>query len=116
MTFYDQLKQAIDEWNKEPINDEWLFEKFREKSINQMSPIEAFEKINETIDVLLLQSDESTAIEVLQTLIALARHSDTTEIPLKLHTNSSALTNQFSIYGDYAKNKLQELFQHYRIL
>ena len=115
MTFNDQLLHTIDGWNKDTIEDEWLFEKFRDEFVNRMSTVEAFEAIGETVDVLLRQSDESTAIEVLQTLIALARQSDTTEIPSKLFTQKPAIASQFSNFGDYAKSKLQELFQHYRL-
>lgn len=115
MTFIDQLLHTIDGWNNEPIEDEWLFEKFREQFVNPMSAVEAFEAIGETVDVLLRQSDESTAIEVLQTLIALARQSNTTELPSKLLARKIAIASQFSTFGEYAKSKLQELFHHYRL-
>ena len=113
MTFHDTLLQAIN--GKDPIEDEWFFEKFREQFIDTMSTVEAFEAIGETVEVLLRQSDESTSIEVLQTLIALARQSDTTEIPPKLLAQKSVIARQFSTFSDYAKNKLQELFDHYRL-
>jgi len=113
MTFHDALLQAIN--GKDPIEDEWFFKKFREQFIDTMSTVEAFEAIGETVEVLLRQSDESTSIEVLQTLIALARQSDTTEIPPKLLAQKSAIARQFSTCSDYAKNKLQELFDHYRL-
>jgi hypothetical protein len=115
MTFNDQLLLTIDGWNKDPIEDEWLFEKFREQFVNQMSTAEAFEAIGDTVAVLLRQSDESTATEVLQTLIALARQSETTEIPSKLFSQKSAIAGQFSTFGEYARNNLQELFHHYRM-
>lgn len=115
MTFRDHLLHTIDGWSKDPIEDEWLFEKFREQFVNRMSTAEAFEAIGETVDVLLSQSDESTATEVVQTLIALARQSDTTEIPSTLLARKPVIVNQFSAFGDYAKNKLQELFRHYRL-
>jgi len=115
MTFCDHLLHTIDGWNKDPIEDEWLFEKFREQFVNGMSTAEAFEAIGVTVDVLLRQSDESTATEVVQTLIALARQSDTTEIPTKLLAKKPVIVGQFSNFGDYAKNKIQELFRHYRL-
>lgn len=115
MTFNDQLLLTIEGWNKDPIEDEWLFEKFRDQFVNRMSTVEAFEAIGEAVDVLLRQSDESTAIELVQTLIALARQSDTSEIPSKLLAQKPTIASQFSTFGDYAKSKLQELFQHYRI-
>jgi hypothetical protein len=113
MTFHDALLQAIN--GKDPLEDEWFFAKFREQFIDTMSTVEAFEAIGKTVDILLRQSDESTAIEVLEMLIALARQSDTTEIPSKLLAQKLAIASQFSTFGEYAKNKLQELFHHYRL-
>ena len=115
MTFNDQLLHAIGEWSKDPIEDELVFVKFREQIVNRMSTVEAFEAIGETVDVLLRQSDESNAIEVAQTLIALARRSDTTEIPARLLAQKMAIVSHFSKFGDYAKNKQQELFDYYRL-
>ena len=80
-----------------------------------MSTVDAFEAIGETVEVLLSQTDESNAIEVVQTLIALARQSDTTEIPSKLLSQKIVIENQFSKFGDYAKIKIQELFHYYRL-
>jgi hypothetical protein len=115
MTFHDQLIHTIGVWNKDPIEDEWLFEKFRKQFVDRMSAIEAFEAIDGTVDILLRQSDESTAIEVLQTLISLARQSETTEIPSKLLAEIPAIALQFSAFETYANNKLQELLRWYRL-
>jgi hypothetical protein len=106
---------TIGEWSKDPIEDELLFVKFREQIVNRMSTVEAFEAIGETVDVLLRQTDESNSIELMQTLIALARQSDTTEIPSKLLSKKMAIESQFSKFGGYAKNKIQELFYYYRL-
>jgi len=115
MTFNDQLLHAIGEWSKDPIEDELVFVKFREQIVNRMSTVDAFEAIGETVDVLLSQTDEFNAIEVVQTLIGLARQSDTTEIPSKLLSQKIVIESQFSKFGSYAKNKIQELFHYYRL-
>jgi hypothetical protein len=115
MTFIENLLVAVNSWNKNPIEDEWLFEKFREQYINQMLTSEAFGAIDEAVDILLLQSDESTSTEVLQTIISLARHSGTTEIPFNLHAKITIIAINFEPFGDYAKNKLKELFEYYRL-
>lgn len=114
MKYYDELSRAIERWNSNPIPDEWLFEKFRKQFVVTMPTLEAFDLIDGTVELLLRQVDESTATEILQTIIALARRSDTTEIPPKLLMQKAALIDQFSTFGDYANNKLQELFQYYR--
>jgi hypothetical protein len=79
-----------------------------------MTTDQAFGSIGPTIDILIRQSDESTAIEVLQTVISLARQSDTTEVPLSFLSNKDALARKFAQFGDYARDKLQELFDYYR--
>jgi len=115
MTIYDEaLLRTVDAWNEKPL-DEWLFAEFREKFVDTMSSTKAFESIGETISLLLQQENESTAIEILNTIIALARQSDTTEIPLELLTQKFAMVNQFSTFGNYAQNRLRELFKHYRL-
>lgn len=115
MNYRENLLRVIDGWNSAPIADEWLFEKFRENVVGFMSPSSAFDAINETIDILLHEPDESTATEILQTLIGLARQSETTEVPSMLLTNKVEIEAKFAFAGDYAKSKLQELFRHYRM-
>ncbi len=115
MNYIKKLIQTIEEWNKDPIEDEWLFETFREKFISTMSPVEAFQAVDDTVDILINLSDESTAIEVLQTIIRLARQSDTTEVPKRLSEMKETIINQFKDMEDYARDKLNELFRYYRM-
>jgi len=115
MTYNEALLRAVEGWNANPIVDEWLFEKFRQQFVNTISGDEAFESIGPTVSMLLRQSDESTAIEVLQTVIALAKQSDTTEIPPLLLANRKCIADKFAVFGDYAGEKLKELFAFYRI-
>lgn len=115
MSFNTALLRVITEWNKDPIEDEWLFEKFRGQFISRMTSADAFSSIGPTVIVLRDQADESTAIEVLQTLIDLARQSDTTEVPSELAAQKQAVARQFSVFGDYAQRKLDELFRYYRL-
>ena len=115
MEYYDELLKTIEKWGAEPIEDEWLFESFRQNILVTISPPEAFKLIDGTIDVLTTQTDESTAIEVVETILALARHSDTTELPSKLVEDLPRMSKQFEAYGIYAKDKLKELFSFYRL-
>jgi hypothetical protein len=114
MTFHDELVLTIAQWNKDPIEDEWLFERFRDRAINHMLPAEAFEAIGNTVLVLLEQADESTATEIMQTLIALARHSNTTEVHKSVLKHASDMVRQFAQYGEYARGKLDEFLRFYR--
>ena len=110
------LTPFISQWSKDPIDDEWLFERFRNSAIKCMSPAEAFEAVGETVSVLVQQVDESTATEVVETLITLARHSDTAEVHPSLLKHVSDLVEQFAPYGDYARGKLEELLRLYRLI
>lgn len=115
MEYKEALLQAIEGWNSKQFEDEWLFAKFREQTVCNMSTAEAFEAIDETVDLLLCEQDESTATEILQSIIGLARQSQTTELPDSLRRNRDEIQIKFSEFGDYAKNRLLELYQHYRI-
>ena len=115
MTYREALLRAIDGWKTDPIPDEWLFERFRSGTIGAMSAPEAFEAIGETIEILLLEVDESTSIEILQSILNLAIQSDTTEIPEMLLRQKDDLQLKFACFDDYANHKLQELFGYYRI-
>ncbi|HWX66223.1 MAG TPA: hypothetical protein VNZ27_07285 [Rhodanobacter sp.] len=115
MKYVDALIHVIDGWNSNPIVDEWIFEKFRVSVVANMSASEAFNSINETVNLLLAEADESTATEILQTLIGLAHRSETTEVPSALLTQMEAIKAKFSVFGDYAQNKQKELFKYYRL-
>lgn len=115
MLYRDALIQAIERWNSDPIEDEWLFEKFRDETVGCMSSVEAFGAIGETIEFLLREADESTACEILQTIINLAEKSETTEVPSKLIESKAEIEDRFVYMGDYARSKLQELFRYYRL-
>lgn len=115
MEYREALLQAIREWSTYPISDEWLFAKFRENAIEVMSASEAFNAINETVEILLDEPDEANSIEILETILALARKSDTTEVPNSLLINKEKIRSKIEKFSDYTQDKLQELFRYYRI-
>lgn len=115
MTYHEELMRAIAEWSNKPIQDEWSFASFRERVIGCMSADEAFQAIGVTVAELLNQTDESNAIEVLQTVIDLARRSDTTEVHPELIKLLPNISKVFGQYGEYAKSKHRELLRFYRI-
>jgi len=115
MEFIDDLQIVIKKWNSLPIEDEWLFENFRNKHISKMSCEDSFLAIEGALEFLLKEEDESTSCEILQTVINLANKSQTTEIPKFLLINRELLDRKFSLHGDYAHSKLKELYNYYRI-
>jgi len=121
MNYMSELNKAIEEWSKNPIEDELLFHRFRMNIHESMSREDAFRAIDETVKMLLSQSDESNSIEILETIIALAHTSDTTEIPQGLMEMKEQVIhkiNRISKIGNmanYARRKLKELFAYYRL-
>jgi hypothetical protein len=115
MTYRERLLLVIDEWNTYPITNEWLFENFRSNVIGELSTSDAFDAIDETIVILLREPDESTATEIIQSIIALAHQSKTTEVPIELIRSKTEIVTKVRSFGDYANIKLQELFRYYRL-
>ena len=116
MDYVAELRKAISIWKTQPVENEWLFEEFRQNTVEAMNAAEAFDAIDATVYILLQEPDEDASLEILQTLIYLASKSDTTEVPKRLLVSISAITAKFATYGDYEKNKLAELLKHYRLL
>ena len=115
MDFQLQLEKAIEEWNSGDVDDEWLFQTLREDHVGRMTSEEAFSEIKHCVTKLRNQENENTATEVVETLIALAMQSKTTEIPENLLSAKASLVGEFSSYDEYARGKLGELFKHYGI-
>lgn len=113
--YFDKLNETLCKWLSDENSDEWLFESFRESEVKTLSPVDAFSVIGETVNILLHQSDESASIEILETILCLARTSGTTEVPQILAEKKERLKSHFSDKCNYAKQKLLELFKYYRI-
>ena len=64
---------------------------------------------------LVQERDESTACEILQTILNLAAKAETTELPSGLNGEIAKIDDKFSIFGEYAKSKLLELKKYYRL-
>ena len=115
MSYTHKLVGVVQEWNKYPIEDEWLFENFREQVIGSMMPEEAFDVIDQTLEVLVQQTDESTVEELLDILIKLTRQSNRTEAPQQFRSMKDRLILKYQTMGSYVQNELGELLMFYRI-
>lgn len=112
--YQTELLKVINYWkNSDLIENEWYFENFRQNFIDNLSSAEAFENLDFTMGYLLAETDESTAVEILQTLINLAVRSDTTQIPEIILENYHQLSLKFS--DVYYQSKVLELLDYYRL-
>lgn len=115
MTYLDKLNETINLWSQKTISDEWLFAEFIEDVVDVMSPEEAFSHIDETIEVLLANNNESTIIQIIETILSLAGRSDTTEVPSKLKECHEILVKKMEQFDEYTKNTYAKLVRFYRI-
>lgn len=115
MSFTEQLEKAVSAWESGNVDDEWIFQKLRENSVRRLSPSEAFEEIPRVLAKVQGHAEESVATELIETVLALAKQSQTTERPCGLEESVFQLQEQFGRYGTYAKDKLQEMLRFYRI-
>ncbi len=114
MRFDDNLLNFIERRKQSPIDDEWYLSKFMSENVYIMTSEEAFKAIGITVEILLHQLEDTISDDLLEIIIALIRHGNTTELPPSLFENSELLINHFSNKSDYSKNRLKEIFRHYR--
>ena len=115
MSYLDSLKTTINIWVNDKIEDEWLFEKFRESEIKKINSSDAFNFINDTIPILLDEKNRQIWTELFEIIICLARKSNTTEIPSKILENWESLKIISNTHSVYAQVKLKELASYYRL-
>ncbi|MES2976533.1 MAG: hypothetical protein V4757_23170 [Pseudomonadota bacterium] len=115
MSYSEKLQRTIIEWKQEPIGDEWLFDRFRRDCIISMTPEEAFDAIDETVEVLVGETDSSTIVELTQCLITLARQSQTTQTPRSISENRNVMKLLVLEKDNYVTEKMQELLRYYRL-
>jgi hypothetical protein len=116
MDFLESLRNTIERWKRISAEDEWAFQQFRDDCTASLTPMAAFDNSSIILTLLATETDESTATELVETLLLLGRISRTTEFPTGFDENCRCSMNgQFGSYGDYAQMKLRELYRYYRI-
>ncbi|WP_318663310.1 hypothetical protein [Treponema sp.] len=68
-------------WKIEIQKDEWFFSNFRDSLIDNITDGEAFFYISQLCEIINQNDDSYFINELLEILLALARKSNTTEIP-----------------------------------
>lgn len=71
----------LNNWKTELQKDEWFFSNFRENFINKITDEEAFLAISQLCEIINQGDDSYFISELLEILLALARKSNTTELP-----------------------------------
>lgn len=113
-SYFDDLEIAISAWKADVIVDEDVFWRLSQ-NIHKMNSEDAFICIDKTIDILMTEDDESTAIEILQVLLSLYRASNTTELPKDGADRLKRLHGKVTNFGEYAVRKYHELIGAYRL-
>ena len=114
MNIDDKLRAAIIDWSSN-VKDEWYLEYFIEDNIRQTAESEAFSQLNGVIELLVNGQNDNHVDEIIQVILALARKSNTTEIPGKLHQLFDYMAVTFSNLDPYNQNQINEILKFYRI-
>jgi hypothetical protein len=115
MDFINELRHTITTWLGGKNTDEWLFVKFRASSVEPLEASEAFSLVNDVVPLLLLKENADAWIEIFETILSLARKSNTTEIPRVLQKELENIKARTMSLGPYEHSKFEELKSYYRI-
>ena len=92
MTLIQPFRDAIvSDWQSALARDEWFFSRVEDGVATQLSPTEAFAAIDEVVTLMQQQTEPLLQWRCGHFLIALARRSDTTEMPLGLRSTWEAV-------------------------
>ena len=105
---------ALVDWKRKLNDDEGYFVCLRDRLTGSLSSEEAFNAIGEAVDVTLEQDNEFLWTEAMELILALARRSDTTEIPPQLDDRWDELMTSASRFGAYQARKTEDLRLWYR--
>jgi len=92
-----------------------LFAEFVENEVGVLTSAEAFLLINEIVPILINTENSNIRSELFELVIALARKSETTEIPSVLFEKWDHIRNMASNQGQYSRSRFNELSKYYRM-
>lgn len=108
------LDNAISAWLAPEIEDELAFVNLRSSIDEDLTPIDAFVCVEKTARRLRSTDSEYVLIQLIETILSLARRADTTELSEFSEELFIELESRFQSLGDYAKSKYAELKKYYR--
>jgi hypothetical protein len=109
-----EFTAALVDWRRKLDDDEWYFAHVRNRLTDSLSPEEAFNAIDEAVNVTLAQDDESLWTEAMYLILSLANRSDTTEMPPELSERWAELMASAARFGTYQRARAEELRRWYR--
>lgn len=102
--------KKLNNWKTEIQKDEWFFSNFRDSLINNITNEEAFFDISQLCEIINQNDDTYFISELLETLLVLARKSNTTELPNGLKNTLIKLDCDHSL-----KNIINDIKEFYRL-
>ena len=95
--FLDALSS---DWKQALSHDEWFFAGIIKDVTSRMSASDAFDSIDTLVEILIHQSDSTINYYCGALLVDLARHSDTSELPVGLRTEWNCVESHLADYLD----------------
>jgi hypothetical protein len=109
-----EFTAALVDWHRKLTDDEWYFARVRDRLTESLSSEEAFNAIDEALNVMLAQDDEYLWTEAMYLILSLADRSDTTEMPSALSERWTELMASAARFGTYQQARAEELRRWYR--
>jgi hypothetical protein len=106
--------EAFVDWRRKLQADEWYFVRVRDRLAETLSSEEAFNAIDEAVNVTLAQDHEFLWTEAMQLMLSLADKSSTTEMPPELSNRWTELMASAARFGTYQAARAEELRRWYR--
>jgi len=109
-----EFTTALVDWQRKLADDEWYFARLSGRLTGSLSSEEAFNAIDEAVNVTLAQDDEFLWTEAMQLILSLADKSGTTEMPPQLSERWAELMASAARFGTYQQERAKELQRWYR--
>lgn len=102
-------------WEEQLAHDEWFFVGIRNEIIGSVSPAEAFALLPQAVTLVLRDQEyDDRTSTCIQILLALARSSESTEMPHQLSLRWEELMSRICSFGEYEERQAAELSRWYR--
>ena len=109
-----EFTRGLADWHRKLADDEWYFARVRNRLTDSLSSEEAFNAIDEAVNVTLAQNDQCLFTEAMELILSLADRSATTEMPPQLTDRWTELMTSAARFGTYQAQRAEELRHWYR--
>ena len=102
-------------WESQIQGDGWFFSRICDQLVASLSPADCFSVADEIAKLVLVERNNSIRLELASAIYALARASNTTEMPPQLSANWQSFTESLCVPEDPHRTQLKAIQAWYRV-